>query len=51
MSRSTTRGMQSWGDLNAALNGLIREGAIAGFRTNRDTDDEPVIWVTPPRRE
>jgi hypothetical protein len=25
--------MQTWGDLNLALNGLVREGAIAGFRT------------------
>ena len=27
--------MASWGDINAALNRLVREGAIAGFRTNR----------------
>ncbi len=27
--------MASWGDINAALNRLVREGAIAGFKTNR----------------
>ena len=27
--------MASWGDINAALNKLVREGVIAGFRTNR----------------
>jgi len=27
--------MASWGDINAALNRLVREGVIAGFKTNR----------------
>jgi hypothetical protein len=27
--------MASWGDINAALNGLVREGVITGFKTNR----------------
>ena len=26
--------MASWGDVNAALNRLVREGVITGFRTN-----------------
>lgn len=26
--------MGSWGDVNAALNRLVREGVITGFRTN-----------------
>jgi hypothetical protein len=26
--------MASWGDLNARLNRLVREGVISGFRTN-----------------
>jgi hypothetical protein len=28
--------MKGWGDLNAALNGLVNEGVIVGFRTNRE---------------
>lgn len=27
--------MASWGDINATLNKLVREGVITGFRTNR----------------
>ena len=27
--------MASWGDINATLNRLVREGVIAGFKTNR----------------
>ena len=27
--------MASWGDINAALNGLVRDGLITGFKTNR----------------
>ena len=27
--------MASWGDINAALNRLVREGVISGFKTNR----------------
>lgn len=27
--------MASWGDINAAMNRLVREGVISGFRTNR----------------
>ena len=27
--------MASWGDINAALNRLVREGVITGFKTNR----------------
>jgi hypothetical protein len=41
-------GMKSWGDLNLALNVLVRQGAITGFRTNRNENAPPVIWVTPP---
>lgn len=33
------RPLRSWGDLNAALNGLVREGVIETFRTNRDVKD------------
>lgn len=36
---SNGKPMRSWGDLNAALNGLVREGVIEGFRTNRDVRD------------
>lgn len=39
--------MASWGDINAALNKLVREGAIAGFRTNRgDKSAQTHLHVT-----
>ena len=34
--------MASWGDINAALNRLVREGVISGFRTNRGEKVRPV---------
>lgn len=42
--------MASWGDINAALNGLVREGVIAGFKTNRGdkTSLGLHVDVTPP---
>ena len=42
--------MASWGDINAALNRLVREGAIAGFKTNRGEKSHDVglhVSVTP----
>jgi hypothetical protein len=42
--------MPSWGDLNARLNRLVREGVISGFRTNLATRPDPAdlaIIVTP----
>ena len=39
------------GKVNVVLNGLIRDGVIAGFRTNFGRDDEPgapLITVTTP---
>jgi hypothetical protein len=41
-----TRAMRTWGDLKLAMNVLVREGAIAGFRTNRDERGvAPAIWI------
>lgn len=38
--------MQSWGDLNVALNRLVREGVIESFRTNRADDRaDPAVDV------
>jgi hypothetical protein len=40
----------SWGDLNARLNRLVREGIISSFRTNLATRPEPsqlAVAVTP----
>lgn len=31
--------MASWGDVNAALNRLVREGVITGFKTNLASPD------------
>jgi hypothetical protein len=31
--------MASWGDVNAALNRLVREGVITGFKTNLANPD------------
>ncbi|MDB5590265.1 hypothetical protein [Enterovirga sp.] len=42
--------MASWGDINAALNRLVREGVIAGFKTNRGekTQDSALhVNITP----
>ena len=33
--------MPSWGDLNARLNRLVRQGVISGFRTNLATRPDP----------
>ena len=33
--------MPSWGDLNARLNRLVREGVISGFRTNLASRPDP----------
>ncbi|WP_375461050.1 hypothetical protein [uncultured Enterovirga sp.] len=44
------RKMASWGDINAALNRLVREGVIAGFKTNRgdkSLDSSLHVNVTP----
>jgi hypothetical protein len=44
--------MASWGDLNARLNRLVREGVISGFRTNlasRPDPSELAIVVMPGR--
>ncbi len=39
--------MGSWGDVNAALNRLVREGVITGFRTNlADPDRGPDLRIT-----
>lgn len=46
--------MGSWGDLNMALNHLVREGIIEGFRTNRDVknaDPEIVLTITADMKE
>ena len=37
--------MASWGDINATLNRLVREGAIAGFRTNRGDKTQAGLCV------
>ena len=49
-NRSKDRAM-SWGDVNFALYEFVRQGVIAGFRTNRGENAEPVIWVRPPEGE
>jgi len=39
--------MASWGDVNAALNGLVRAGSISAFRSNLgDPDGSGPIEVT-----
>jgi hypothetical protein len=39
--------MLSWGDLNARLNRLVREGVISGFRTNLATrPDVSTLMIT-----
>ena len=46
--------MASWGDINAALNGLVREGVISGFKTNRGDKSHDVglhVRVTAPEGE
>lgn len=42
--------MKSWGDLNVALNRLVREGVIESFRTNRDApaQDEVAVEIVAP---
>ena len=37
--------MASWGDINAALNRLVREGVIAGFKTNRSDKSREGLHV------
>ena len=32
---ATAKEMTSWGDLNIALNGLVREGVIVSYKTSR----------------
>lgn len=44
---ATSKPMRNWGDLNIALNSLVREGRIGGFKTNREEKDaRPRILVT-----
>ena len=38
--------MASWGDVNATLNRLVREGVISGFRTNRGDKSSTGLHVT-----
>lgn len=41
--------MASWGDLNIALNTLVKEGLIAGYKTSRaDKNTEVGIEVSTP---
>ena len=46
--------MKSWGDVNLALNHLVRDGVIEGFRTNRDAknaDPEIALMITAEMKE
>lgn len=48
------RPMKSWGDVNLALNHLVRDGVIEGFRTNRDAknaDPEIALTISPDMKE
>lgn len=46
-TETATKPMRNWGDLNIALNGLVREKVIAGYQTNRaEKGDEPSVVVT-----
>jgi hypothetical protein len=36
-----SKGMAGWGDLNVALNGLVREGVIVSYKTSRPEKDTP----------
>lgn len=38
--------MASWGDVNAALNRLVREGVIIGFKTNRGEKSDSALRVS-----
>ena len=38
--------MASWGDINAALNRLVREGVITSFRTNRGDKTQAGLHVS-----
>lgn len=43
--------MKSWGDINVALNRLVREGVILTFKTNMgayEADAALHVTVTPP---
>lgn len=54
MTNNPARPMKGWGDLNAALNALVHEGVITGFRTNRsdkNSDPEIVISIRPDAKE
>jgi hypothetical protein len=47
-SRKSAR---SWGDINLTLNRMVREGVIAGFKTNLSSPDRSVglrVTITPP---
>lgn len=46
---SNPKAMASWGDLNIALNTLVKEGLIAGYKTSRaDKNAEVSIEVSTP---
>ena len=48
------RPMKSWGDVNLALNHLVRGGVIEGFRTNREAknaDPEIVLTISADMKE
>ena len=38
--------MASWGDINASLNRLVREGVIRSFRTNRADKSQAGLHVS-----
>jgi hypothetical protein len=47
-SRKSAR---SWGDINLTLNRMVREGVIAGFKTNLSSPDRSSglrVAITPP---
>ena len=47
-SRKTAR---SWGDINLTLNRMVREGVIAGFKTNLSSPDRSAglrVTIMPP---
>ena len=47
-SRKSAR---SWGDINLTLNRMVREGVIAGFKTNLSSPDRSAglrVTITPP---
>ena len=45
------RSARSWGDINLTLNRMVREGVIAGFKTNLSSPDRSAglcVTITPP---